>query len=70
MLLLLGQDGGRKKGEHTCYATLQTIGIDLLPLREKIHNFHKNAWIFKNSVSFFFWDICPHDKTKLKIIQN
>ena len=48
--------------DRSCaYATLQTMGIDLLPLREKIHNFHKNTWIFKNSVSFFFLDICPHD---------
>ena len=48
------------------YATLQSMGYYLLPLREKIHNFQKNALFFSNKVTFLMLDICPHDKTNIK----
>jgi hypothetical protein len=35
------------------YATLQGMDISPLPLREKIHNFHKNASILKIKVTFY-----------------
>ena len=43
---------------HNHYATLQGMDIRFLPLREKIHNFYKNA------------SILIYNKTKLKFTQN
>ena len=52
------------------HARIQGIGINLRPRSEKNHNFHKNASILINKVTFFSWNICPHDKIKLKVIQD
>ena len=55
----------------TCrYARVQDIGINLRPRSEKNHNFHKNASILINKVTFFSWNICPHDKTNLKVLRK
>ena len=49
------------------YARIQAIGITLRPPSEKNHNFQKNASILVNKVTFVSWNICPHDKTNLKV---
>jgi hypothetical protein len=52
------------------YARVQAIGINLRLQSEKNHNFHKNASILINKVTFFSSDIRSHDITKLKVIQK
>ena len=54
-----------KEGKTGGCATRQGMDIGLMPLREKIHNFHKNASIFKIKVTFLVWDKCSHDRTML-----
>ena len=39
------------------WARVQGIGINLRPRSEKNHNFHKNASILINKVTFFLWNI-------------
>ena len=36
----------------------------------KIHNYHKNAWILKNSVLFFLWDIQVNWKSFKNILDH
>ena len=52
------------------YARIQAIGINLWPPSEKNHNFQKNASILINKVTFFLLNICPHDKTNLKVLRK
>ena len=52
---------------YNYYAWIQAIGIIMRPPSEKNHNFQKNASILVNKVTFFPWNICPHDKTNLKV---
>ena len=47
-----------------------SYGINLWPPSEKNHNFQTTAPLAINKVTFFSWNICPHDKTNLNILKN